>query len=84
MVFIHGGDFETGSGSDFDGSILSSYGNVIVVTLNYRLGLLGFYPTIDGTARGNYGLMDQTAALHWLQENIEAFGGLSNNVTLFG
>ena len=88
MVFIHGGDFETGSGGEFDGSILASYGNVLVVTLNYRLGLLGFFPSVfDGTSRGNfgnYGLMDQAAALHWLQENIAEFGGLSNNVTVFG
>lgn len=55
MVFIHGGDFETGAGSEFDGSVLASYGNVIVVTLNYRLGLLGFFPTAVGSARGNYG-----------------------------
>lgn len=84
MVYIHGGDFETGAGSDYDGSVLASYGNVIVVTLNYRLGLLGFFPTMEGTARGNFGLMDQVAALHWLQENIAEFGGLSNNVTVFG
>lgn len=60
--------------------------NVVVVTLNYRLGLFGFLPvSVDGNGpRGNYGLMDQVAALHWVQENIGAFGGDAENVTLVG
>lgn len=60
--------------------------NVVVVTLNYRLGLFGFLPvSVDGNGpRGNYGLMDQIAALHWIQENIGSFGGDAENVTLVG
>ncbi|XP_074593556.1 neuroligin-4, X-linked-like [Brevipalpus obovatus] len=85
MVFIHGESYEWNSGSVYDGSVLSSVGKVIVVTLNYRLGVLGFFPPLDdATSRGNFGLMDQVAALHWIQENIESFGGSKNNVTIFG
>ncbi|MFT3693940.1 MAG: carboxylesterase family protein [Kofleriaceae bacterium] len=92
MVWLHGGAFILGSGGDkyYDGSNLASQG-VIVVSLNYRLGLFGFlansafanddpdYPTI-----GNYGLEDQRAALQWVQRNIEKFGGDPKHVTLFG
>uniref|UniRef100_T1KY80 Carboxylesterase type B domain-containing protein n=1 Tax=Tetranychus urticae TaxID=32264 RepID=T1KY80_TETUR len=84
VVFIHGESYEWNSGSVYDGSILSSFGNVIVVTINYRLGVLGFYPAMDGSSRGNFGLMDQVAALHWIQENIEGFGGNPGNVTIHG
>nr|XP_027205808.1 uncharacterized protein LOC113799389 [Dermatophagoides pteronyssinus] len=85
IVFISGESYQTGTGNSFDASIWSSYGNVIVVTLNYRLGVLGFLPAlVDGTIRGNYGLMDQVAALHWIQENIAEFGGEPTNVTLIG
>ncbi|XP_015792700.1 neuroligin-4, X-linked-like isoform X1 [Tetranychus urticae] len=84
IMFIHGESYEWNSGSVYDGSILSSFGEVIVVTINYRLGALGFFPSLDGTSRGNFGLMDQVAALHWIQENIGEFGGSSSNVTIFG
>ncbi|XP_075589753.1 uncharacterized protein LOC124495766 isoform X2 [Dermatophagoides farinae] len=85
IVFISGDSYQTGTGNSFDASIWSSYGRVIVVTLNYRLGVLGFLPAlVDGTIRGNYGLMDQVAALHWIQENIAEFGGEPRNVTLIG
>ncbi|XP_054713354.1 neuroligin-3-like [Uloborus diversus] len=84
MVYIHGESYDWNSGNPYDGSVLSSFGGVVVVTINYRLGVLGFLPAFDGTARGNYGLMDQVAALHWIQENIAEFGGDANNVTLFG
>uniref|UniRef100_T1K1T4 Carboxylesterase type B domain-containing protein n=1 Tax=Tetranychus urticae TaxID=32264 RepID=T1K1T4_TETUR len=85
LVFIHGESYDWGTGNLYDGSILSSFGNVIVVTLNYRLGVFGFLPAIqDGTIRGNYGLMDQVAALHWIQENINEFGGNPSNITIMG
>jgi carboxylesterase type B len=88
MVFIHGGSFLTGSGSSpaYQGDILAATGNVIVVTLNYRLGVLGFLsqPTILGSGNNNFGLRDQIAALQWVNRNISSFGGDPDNVTLFG
>lgn len=91
MVFFHGGAFVQGAGSLalYDGSSLARRG-VIVVTLNYRLGGLGFLATeglvaesVEGSA-GNYGLRDQIAALEWVQRNAAAFGGDGANVTVFG
>ncbi|XP_053212019.1 acetylcholinesterase-like isoform X2 [Panonychus citri] len=86
MVWIHGGAFFSGSAdlSTYDGRILSSYGNVIVVTINYRLGAFGFLNLGTASAPGNQGLHDQVAALRWIQENIGYFGGDPNQVTLFG
>ncbi|CAO1394324.1 unnamed protein product, partial [Diamesa hyperborea] len=88
LVFLHGESFEWNSGNPYDGSVLASYGDMIVVTLNYRLGILGFLnanPAPHIRARvANYGLMDQMAALHWVQQNIIKFGGDSNMVTLAG
>ena len=86
MVFIHGESYDWGTGNSFDATTLSSVGNVVIVTLNYRVGLFGFLPaSLDGNGlRGNYGLMDQVAALHWIQENIAEFGGDPGNVTLTG
>ncbi|KAK3862653.1 hypothetical protein Pcinc_031503 [Petrolisthes cinctipes] len=88
VVFIHGESFEWGASNPYDGSVLAAHGEVIVVTLNYRLGLLGFLNTnADPSGRGhvmNHGLMDQIAALHWVQENIGAFGGDPGSVTLVG
>jgi para-nitrobenzyl esterase len=91
MVFIYGGSFTTGSAAFplYDGTDLARHG-VIVVTLNYRLGILGFFdhPALaaenPNEAAGNYGLMDQIAALEWVQQNIAAFGGDPGNVTIFG
>ncbi|MDR6216766.1 carboxylesterase family protein [Deinococcus soli (ex Cha et al. 2016)] len=90
MVWIHGGAFVNGSGGAYDASELARREGVIVVTLNYRLGPLGFLSlpeldaeSTDGTS-GNYGFMDQQAALRWVQANIAAFGGDRQNVTLFG
>ncbi|MEH2487848.1 carboxylesterase/lipase family protein [Bradyrhizobium sp. AZCC 2230] len=87
MVFIHGGDFIAGTASDplFDGSRFAQAG-LIVVTLNYRLGALGWLtrPALSDGGSGNFGLMDQVTALHWVHDNIAAFGGDANNVTLFG
>lgn len=84
MIFIHGGGFVVGSGSMFKSEILASVGNVIVVTINYRLGLLGFMDLDDPVSPGNFGLWDQRLALQWVSENIGAFGGDKNRVTIFG
>ena len=87
MVFIHGGGFVSGTANDrlFDGTKLAQAG-LIVVTVNYRLGVLGWltHPALSEGTSGNYGLMDQIAALHWVHDNIAAFGGDPGNVTLFG
>lgn len=91
MVWIYGGGYVAGSSSAplYDGAHLARQG-VVLVTLNYRLGRLGFFahPALTREARGelvaNYALMDQIAALKWVQRNIRAFGGDSKNVTIFG
>jgi para-nitrobenzyl esterase len=88
MVWIHGGTFVAGTASDplFDGSKLAQAG-VIVVTLNYRLGAFGWLALADGASDdsvSNLGMLDQIAALRWVHDNIAAFGGDPNNVTLFG
>jgi para-nitrobenzyl esterase len=91
MVWIHGGAFSIGSGSSpmYDGSALARRNGVVVVTLNYRLNLLGFLNLKEATggeipATGNEGLLDQVAALEWVQEHIAAFGGDPDNVTIMG
>ncbi|XP_023246334.1 neuroligin-4, Y-linked [Copidosoma floridanum] len=87
IVFLHGESYEWNSGNPYDGSVLASYGGLVVVTVNYRLGILGFLNVnTDSHLRSpaNYGLMDQIAALHWVQENIAYFGGDPRNVTLAG
>ncbi len=88
MAFIHGGSGITGSGSDYDARALSEAANLIVVTMNYRLGPLGWitHSTLDtaGAKSGNYGLRDQQLALQWIHDNIQAFHGDPGNVTLFG
>ncbi|KAA8996211.1 carboxylesterase family protein [Affinibrenneria salicis] len=88
MVWIHGGGFVNGGASPavYDGSEFARQG-VIFVSLNYRLGRFGFFahPALQQDAlKGNYGLMDQIAALHWVQRHIADFGGDKNNVTVFG
>jgi para-nitrobenzyl esterase len=88
MVWIHGGGFVGGESNDYDPSALVANG-VIVVTINYRLGALGFLADAAlagrrGGPAGDYGLMDQQAALRWVQRNIRAFGGNPANVTIFG
>jgi para-nitrobenzyl esterase len=91
MVWIHGGGFVAGSSSEprQDAGNLSKKG-VLVVSLNYRLGVFGFFAHPDLTeesghnASGNYGLLDQVAALKWIKENIATFGGDPDNVTIFG
>ncbi|MFA5110753.1 MAG: carboxylesterase family protein [Desulfobaccales bacterium] len=91
MVWFHGGAFISGSGSDelYDGAALAGRG-VVVVTCNYRLGVLGFlaHPRLSAESpdrvSGNYGLLDQVAALDWVRRNIAKFGGDPGNVTIFG
>lgn len=89
MVWIHGGGFVTGSSAPYDGSALARRG-VVVVTFNYRLGRFGFFahPALvaehPDEPAGDYGFMDQIAALDWVRRNIAAFGGDPDNVTLFG
>ncbi|XP_058821517.1 neuroligin-1 [Topomyia yanbarensis] len=85
IVYIHGESYEWNSGNPYDGSILASYGRVIVVTLNFRLGILGFMkPGISDHTTSNFGLLDQIAALQWIKENIGAFGGDHKLVTVMG
>jgi para-nitrobenzyl esterase len=88
IVFIHGGGDVDGESNDYDGSKLAAQGHTVVVTLNYRLGLLGFlaHPALDAEGHhfANYGILDQQFALKWVQQNIAEFGGDKNNVTLGG
>lgn len=86
MVYIHGGNFVHMSADSelFDAEELAYKGQVIVVTLDYRLGALGFLLTQDRRATSNYGILDQRQALKWVRENIKAFGGNPEMVTLFG
>ncbi|XP_055945531.1 neuroligin-4, Y-linked-like isoform X3 [Argiope bruennichi] len=84
MFFIHGGSYKTNGGRFYPGEWLAAAGQVIVITINYRLGVLGFLSTEDDTAKGNYGLLDQILALKWVKDNIAAFGGNSSDVTIFG
>ncbi|RZJ27628.1 MAG: carboxylesterase family protein, partial [Brevundimonas sp.] len=91
MVWIHGGALVTGSSKEtlYDGARLAREG-VVVVSINYRLGVLGWLAHPDLSAEsplgisGNYGLMDQVAALEWVKRNIESFGGDPDNVTIAG
>jgi para-nitrobenzyl esterase len=93
MVWIHGGDHHIGSGDDpllSPGSDALSRRGVVTVAINYRLGLMGYFahPELSRESEqgvsGNYGTLDQIAALRWVQENISAFGGDPHNVTIFG
>jgi para-nitrobenzyl esterase len=90
MVWIHGGSFLVGSGQDADGSMLAGKRKVVVVSINYRLGPFGFLAdkALDAEephhVSGNFGLLDQQAALKWVKANIAAFGGDPSRVTIFG
>jgi para-nitrobenzyl esterase len=91
MVWIHGGAFTLGSGVDpsYDTGLLPKRGNVVMVSINYRLGMLGFLRLMDVTggkipSTGNEGMMDQVLALKWVKDNIAAFGGDPGNITVFG
>ncbi|VVC41277.1 Hypothetical protein CINCED_3A003527 [Cinara cedri] len=85
IMFIHGESFEWNSGNPYDGSVLASYGKVIFITINYRVGVLGFLKSNGGDIpASNFGLLDQMAALEWIKNNIQAFGGNPNAVTVMG
>ncbi|XP_028264405.1 fatty acyl-CoA hydrolase precursor, medium chain [Parambassis ranga] len=84
MVWIHGGGFVLGSASCYDGSALAAYQDVVVVLIQYRLGVLGFLSSGDEHVPGNFGLLDQIQALRWVQEHIHNFGGDPDSVTIFG
>ncbi|CAP27034.2 Protein CBG06782 [Caenorhabditis briggsae] len=87
LVYIHGGGFEIGYSGYLNDRSLSGtipLRDVVVVTINYRVGALGFFTTGDDVAKGNYGLWDQTLALQWIQDHIGSFGGDRNNVTISG
>lgn len=89
MVWIHGGGFLNGSSDIYNARWLATRGDIVVVTINYRLGALGFlaHPALAGPAGedpGNYGLADQQAALRWVRDNIPAFGGDPDRVTIAG
>merc|ERR1711959_365671 len=88
MVWIHGGALTVGSGSQHPGEPLVSYSTamdnpVILVTINYRLGLLGYFAHPE-LSEANFGLLDQVKALEWVRDNIESFGGDPSKVTIFG
>uniref|UniRef100_A0A3Q3XFY5 Carboxylic ester hydrolase n=1 Tax=Mola mola TaxID=94237 RepID=A0A3Q3XFY5_MOLML len=92
MVYLFGGAFLLGASNDvailgdslYDGKEMADRGGVIVVTVNYRVGTIGFLSTGDARLPGNYGLWDQHAAISWVRRNIEAFGGNPDNITIFG
>ncbi|XP_066540849.1 carboxylesterase 3 [Hoplias malabaricus] len=84
MFWIHGGGLYMGGAVQYDGSVLAAYENIVVVVIQYRLGILGYFSTGDEHARGNWGFLDQIAALQWVQQNIESFGGDPNSVTIAG
>ncbi|GAB3950944.1 carboxylesterase/lipase family protein [Kribbella albertanoniae] len=84
MVWLHGGGFFQGTSNNYEASKLAARGDVVVVTVNYRLGIYGFfgYPGLSGS--GTFGLQDQQAALRWVQRNARVFGGDPRNVTVAG
>jgi carboxylesterase type B len=90
LFWIHGGGLTTGTGNQHDGTLMATTNHIIVVSINYRLGVLGFLalPSLSAEApdhaSGDYGLLDQEAALRWTRDNIAAFGGDPRNVTVAG
>jgi para-nitrobenzyl esterase len=86
LVWLHGGAFSSGSGAEawYDGALLAERGRMVVVTVNYRLGALGYLYLSPEFAPADLGLLDQIAALGWVRENIAAFGGDPDRVTLAG
>ncbi|GGQ52574.1 carboxylesterase/lipase family protein [Couchioplanes azureus] len=84
VVWLHGGSFQTGSGGMYDAHRLAVRGDVVVVTVNYRLGVFGFLGLPGLAGSGTFGLQDQQAALRWVRRNAAAFGGDPRNVTLAG
>ncbi|CAH1264877.1 BCHE [Branchiostoma lanceolatum] len=84
LMYIHGGAFQAYSGNKENVDVLAAVGDIIVVTLNYRLNVFGFLSTGDRSSPGNYGLMDQRAAIVWVKDNIANFGGDPDSITIYG
>jgi para-nitrobenzyl esterase len=84
LVWLHGGGLTTGAGSEYDPERMAAQGDVIVVTVDFRLGIFGFYGHSALPGSGTFGLLDQQAALRWVQRDIGAFGGDPGRVTLAG
>uniref|UniRef100_A0A2K6SAD5 Carboxylic ester hydrolase n=1 Tax=Saimiri boliviensis boliviensis TaxID=39432 RepID=A0A2K6SAD5_SAIBB len=84
MVWVYGGGLLLGGASTYNGLALAAYENVVVVIIQYRLGIWGFFSTGDEHSRGNWAHLDQLAALRWVQDNIANFGGNPGSVTIFG
>ncbi|WP_245566709.1 MULTISPECIES: carboxylesterase/lipase family protein [Thermocrispum] len=84
LVWVHGGGFFMGTGSNYDAKRLAARGDIVVVTVNYRLGVFGFFAHPGLAGSGTFGLQDQQAALKWVRRNIAAFGGDPRNVTVAG
>ncbi|ROT66414.1 JHE-like carboxylesterase 1 [Penaeus vannamei] len=83
MVWIHGGGYFSGAAVEYQPQVLMNH-DVVLVVVQYRLGILGFLSTEDQVMPGNYGMKDQVMALRWVQENIHTFGGDKDRVTIFG
>ncbi|XP_069988974.1 juvenile hormone esterase [Penaeus vannamei] len=83
MVWIHGGGFFAGGAHEYLPHVLMNH-DIVLVVVQYRLGILGFLSTEDEVMPGNFGMKDQVMALHWVQENIHSFGGDADRVTIFG
>ncbi|XP_058795202.1 fatty acyl-CoA hydrolase precursor, medium chain-like isoform X2 [Phymastichus coffea] len=83
-VWFHAGDFNSGTPAIWDASVFVTKQKVLVVTVAYRLNILGFFTTTDSEAPGNYGMLDQIAALDWVGSHIDNFGGTANNVVIYG
>ncbi|KAK3083746.1 hypothetical protein FSP39_002528 [Pinctada imbricata] len=84
MIWVHGGGYVIGQGMFFDPSYMSAKGKVIIVTINYRLGIFGFASLHNGDLKGNYGLWDQIMAMRWVKNNIMALGGDPDSITIYG
>ncbi|XP_046622830.1 carboxylesterase 5A-like [Neodiprion virginianus] len=84
MVWFHGGDFNTGTPAIWDATVFSIKQKMLIVTVAYRLNILGFFTSTDAEAPGNYGMLDQIAALDWVQKNIQYFSGQPDNVAIYG
>ncbi|ELU15692.1 hypothetical protein CAPTEDRAFT_125790 [Capitella teleta] len=84
MVFIYGGAFSYGYSNLYSGLALTTFHDIIFISINYRLGAFGFLSTGDSAASGNWGLKDQIEALKWIQKYIHVFGGDPSNVTIVG
>ncbi|VDI79849.1 acetylcholinesterase [Mytilus galloprovincialis] len=84
LLFIHGGSNVVGMGAMLDGDILAAHEEIIVISFNYRLDVLGFYAAPENGIKGNNGLMDQMLAMQWVQRNIRFFNGDPSKVTIYG